>query len=95
VERKCEKVRERLFFLERKKNTSSLTRKRRTILGRRSSLSGNAQKRKKKKKRRSRRGCGGYGAFEARAEQDIWTDMDGIGGASQGYFCIACAFEIE
>ena len=33
----------------------------------------------------------GNGAFEARADED----MDGIGGASQGCVCIACASEIE
>jgi hypothetical protein len=42
-----------------------------------------------------RRGCegsrGGYGAFKARAEQVV----DGIGVASQGCFCHACASEIE
>ena len=38
-----------------------------------------------------RGGCGGYGAVEARTD----GDLDGIGVASQGYFCIACASEIE
>jgi len=38
-----------------------------------------------------RGGCGGYGEIEAWADQD----MDGIGVALQGYFCIACASEIE
>jgi hypothetical protein len=60
-----------------------------------------AQKRKKRKEkeeeeeegeRRGREGsCCGNGEVEARTD----ADLDGIGVASQGYFCIACASEIE
>ena len=55
-------------------------------------LSG-AQKRKKKKEKEEaiERGESGVGAVEA------WTDqgVDGIGVASQGCVCLACASEIE
>ena len=38
-----------------------------------------------------RRGCEGYGAVEARADEVV----DGVGVASQGCFCLACDFGIE
>ena len=53
-------------------------------------LSG-AQKRKKKREKEEASGRGGNGAVEAWTDQD----MDGIGVASQGYVCLACASEIE
>ena len=51
-------------------------------------LSG-AQKRKKKREKEEL--AGGNGAVEAWTDQD----MDGIGVASQGCVCLACASEIE
>ena len=55
-------------------------------------LSG-AQKRKKKKEKEEaiERARAEYGAAEAWADQGV----DGIGDASQGCVCLACASEIE
>ena len=46
---------------------------------------------KRKKKREKEEPPGGNGAVEAWTDQD----MDGIGVASQGCVCLACASEIE
>jgi|TARA_B110000483_G_scaffold8750_1_gene10414 hypothetical protein len=51
-----------------------------------------AEEEEEEGERRGREGsCCGNGEVEARTD----ADLDGIGVASQGYFCIACASEIE
>ena len=54
-------------------------------------LSGAQKRKKKREKEEAAKEAGGNGAVEAWTDQD----MDGIGVASQGCVCLACASEIE
>jgi hypothetical protein len=78
--------RKRHFFdLEKKKKYRWTGRRRNNYPARRRG------RRRREKEEADEEARGGYGAFKARAEQVV----DGIGVASQGCFCHACASEIE
>ena len=76
------------LLLQSPKKTSSLTSWRKKNTHTRV----NIRRAKEEEEEGERRGREGYGAVEARTSD---ADLDGIGVASQGFVCLACAFEIE